>query len=70
MRYRDMPRVPTSMLIPKSVAMVFKAGETIEVPKLATRIARETVSVTYLHVRITSILESYHFFHFGQFLGF
>jgi len=65
-----MLRIPTSILTPKSVAISCNAGETIEVPKLATRIARDTVSVMYLLIRITSVFWFYHFFHFGQFRGF
>jgi len=44
--------MPTSMPTLNSEAITYNPGETIDVPKFATRIASETVNVTYLCIRI------------------
>jgi hypothetical protein len=50
MRYNETARTPTSRDTLNSCAMLANPGVTIDVPKLATRIARETVKVTCLKV--------------------
>jgi hypothetical protein len=49
MRYSEMPRIPTSIETPNSDAMSSNPGDRIVVPKLETKIASETVSVTCLY---------------------
>ena len=48
MRYNEMLRTLTPILTLKSLAMVVIAGETMDVPRFAARIAADTVNVTYL----------------------
>jgi hypothetical protein len=48
MRYKEILRMPTSIPTLKSSAISGNPGEIIDVPKFATRMAKETVNVTYL----------------------
>jgi hypothetical protein len=48
MRYNEIPRMPTSRLTPNPSAIVGNPGVTIVVPKFATKMATDTVSVTCL----------------------
>jgi hypothetical protein len=50
MRYSETARTPTSRETLNSCAMLVNPGVRIDVPKLATRIARETVKVTCLTI--------------------
>src|SRR5579859_8234819 len=69
MRYNDMLRMVTSIPTLNSADISVKAGEITDVPKLETRMASETESVTYLLLALNEKYV-YHFFHFGQLRGF